>query len=77
MRGTPLPIYRLPTATATQIGKVGVITDRNNRHYINGSRVESATPSGDFQILTLANGDVYYVKIRDYAALPTAQRRRR
>ena len=77
MRGTPLPIYRLPTATATQIGKVGVVTDRNSRHYINGSRVESAIPSGDFQILTLANGDVYYVKKRDYDALPTPQRRRR
>jgi hypothetical protein len=77
MRGTPLPIYRLPTPTSTQIGKVGVITDRNSRHYINGSRVESATPSGDFHILTLANGEVYYVKTSDYNALPTPQRRRR
>jgi hypothetical protein len=77
MRGTQLPIYRLPTATATQIGRVGVVTDRNNQHYINGSRVESATPSGDFQILTLANGEVFYVKSKDYSALPSPQRRRR
>ena len=76
MRGTPLPIYRLPTATATQIGRVGVVTDRNNQHSINGSRVLSATPSGDFQILTLANGDVYYVKTRDYSALPSRRHRR-
>jgi hypothetical protein len=77
MRGTPLPIYRLPTATSTQIGRVGVVTDRNNQHYVNGSRVLSATPSGDFQILTLANGEIYYVKTSDYAALPAARRRRR
>jgi hypothetical protein len=77
MRGTPLPIYRLPTPTATQIGRVGVVIDRNNQHYINGSRVLSATPSGDYHILTLANGEEYYVKTSDYAALPSAQRRRR
>jgi hypothetical protein len=39
--------------------------------------VESAVPSGEFQILTLANGEVYYVKKRDYDALPMPQRRRR
>jgi hypothetical protein len=77
MRGTPLPIYRLPTATSTQIGRVGVTTDRNNQHYVDGSRVESAVASGEFQILTLANGKVYYVKSKDYHALPTPQRRRR
>ena len=77
MRGTLLPFYRLPTATSTQIGRVGVTTDRNNQHYVNGSRLESAIPSGEFQILTLANGDVYYVKKSDYDALPTPQRRRR
>jgi hypothetical protein len=77
MRGTSLPIYRLPTRTATQIGHVRVVTDRNNQQYVNGSRVLSATLSGDFNILTLANGSVYYVKTRDYSALPTAQRSRR
>jgi hypothetical protein len=77
MRGTPLPIYRLPTRTATQVGQVRVVTDRNNQHYIDGSRVLSATPSGDFHVVTLANGSVYYVKTRDYTALPAAQRSRR
>jgi hypothetical protein len=77
MRGTSLPIYRLPTATSTQIGRVGVTTDRNSQHYIDGSRVESVVSSGEFQILTVANGDVYYVKKKDYDALPMPQRRRR
>ena len=77
MRGTSLPIYRLPTRTSTQIGQVRVVTDRNNQHYVNGSRVLSAAPSGDFHILTLANGSVYYVKTQDYSTLPTAQRSRR
>lgn len=77
MRGTPLPIYRLPIPTATQIGQVRVVTDRNNQHYINGSRVLSATPSGDFQVVTLADGSVYYVKTQDFTALPTRQRSRR
>ena len=77
MRGTPLPIYRLPISTSTQIGQVRVVTDRNNQHYVNGSRLLSATPSGDFHILTLADGSVYYVKTQDYTALPAARRSRR
>jgi hypothetical protein len=77
MRGTQLPIYRLPTTTSTQIGQVRVVADRHNQHYVNGSRVLSATPSGDFHILTLANGMVYYVKTQDYTALPTTRRPRR
>jgi hypothetical protein len=77
MSGTSLPIYRLPIPTATQIGQVRVVTDRHNQHYVNGSRVLSATPSGDFHVLMLANGAVYYVKTRDYTALPIAPRPRR
>jgi hypothetical protein len=77
MRGTTLPIYRLPTRTATQVGQVQVVTDRNNQHYVDGSRVLSATSSGDFHILTLANGSVYYVKTQDYTALPVPRRPRR
>jgi len=72
-----LPIYRLPIATATQIGKVRVVTDRHNQHYVNGSRMLSATPSGDFHILTLANGMVYYVKSQDFTALPKPRDPRR
>jgi hypothetical protein len=77
MPAAQLPFYRLPIATATQIGLIRVVTDRNNQHYVNGSRVLSATPSGNFQVLTLADGSVYYVKTQDYAALSTRQRPRR
>ena len=77
MSGTMLPIYRLPTPTAVQLGQIRVVTDRHNRRYINGSQVLTATPSGDFHILTLANGAVYYVKTQDYIDVPDFRHRRR
>jgi len=70
MSGKMLPIYRLPIPTAARIGQVRVVTDRNNRHYVNGSAVVTATPTGDFHVLTLANGEAHYVKTQDYIALP-------
>lgn len=72
-----LPIYRLPLATATQVGRVRVVVDRNQRVYIAGSAVVTAVPSGDFLILTLANDQVYYVKARDYQMLQSSSKRRR
>lgn len=76
MRGTPLPIYRLPIATATRVGMVHVITDRNKQHYVNGSKVVTAVPSGDFQILTLTDDKVYYVKTVEYEQLGQARKKR-
>ncbi len=66
-----LAIYRLPTARATQVGAMRVVVDRHQQLYINGSKVVTADPSGDFLILTLANGQVYYVKAREYEQLRT------
>lgn len=77
MSGTMLPIYRLPTANAVQVGQVRVVSDRHNNRYINGHKVIAATPGGDFQILKLANGAVYYVKAQDYVQLPVSPRKRR
>jgi len=62
-----LSIYRLPTPRAARIGAVRVVLDRNQQVYVAGSRVESAAPSGDFLILTLANDQMYYVKADEYA----------
>jgi hypothetical protein len=70
MSASTLAFYRLPILTATQIGRVRVVIDRNRQVYVAGSKVVSATASGDFLILTLANDQVYYVKARDYQALP-------
>lgn len=70
-----LAYYRLPVATATQIGHIRVVIDRHRQMYVAGSKVVSANPSGDFLILTLANEQVYYVKARDYQALLAPPRR--
>jgi hypothetical protein len=77
MSGQELPIYRLPIPTASRVGQVRVVTDRNGRHYVNGSRLVAATPSGDFQILELESGESVYVKTTDFARLPKARPRKR
>lgn len=69
MSGVQVPIYRLPTPRAVCVGHVRVVVDRNNRRYVNGSKVETAATSGAFQVLTLANGEVYYVKTNEYERL--------
>ena len=69
-----LAIYRLPTARATQVGAMRVVVDRNQQLYLDGSKVVTADPSGDFLILTLANNQVYYVKALDYAQLRSGRR---
>jgi hypothetical protein len=66
MTNATIPFYRLPITTATQIGRVRIVVDRNKQVYIAGSKVVSADPSADFLILTLANDQVYYVKARAY-----------
>lgn len=76
MSGQELPIYRLPIPTASRVGQVRVVTDRNGRHYVNGSKVVSATPSGEFHILTMESGASVYVKTQDYRRLPAGRARR-
>lgn len=74
MSGTTLPIYRLPTKPAAQVGRVRVVIDRNGRAYIDGSKVISAEPSGDFLVLTLASGASYFVKATEYEPLTRPRR---
>ena len=68
---TTLAIYRLPTARAAEVGHVRVVIDRYQQRYVEGSRVVTAAPSGDFLILKLANEQVYYVKAKDYQRIQT------
>ena len=72
-----LACYRLPVPTSTQIGHVRVVIDRHQQAYVNGSKVTSANPSGDFLVLTLANDQVYYVKVSDFNALHAPPHRQR
>jgi hypothetical protein len=76
MSGTTLPIYRLPIPTATRVGMVRVVVDRNNQRYVNDSKVVSAVQRGDFSILTLANDAVYYVKTNEYEQLRPGRAKR-
>lgn len=81
MSGTTIAIFRLPTARATEVGHVRVVRDRHGGMYVEGSKVVDAAPSGDFLLLTLASGQVYFVKASDYTHLqappPHAPRRSR
>jgi hypothetical protein len=74
MSNATLTIYRLPTARATPIGRVRVVFDRNLQIYVGGSRLATATPSGEFLILTLANEEIYFVKAKDYQQIQPPQR---
>ena len=62
-----LSIYRLPTPRAARIGAARMVIDRNQQVYLAGSRVEATAPSGEFLIVTLSNGQAYYVKADEYA----------
>jgi hypothetical protein len=68
---TTLAIYRMPIARAAEVGHIRVVIDRHQQRYVEGSRVATATPSGDFLILKLANEQVYYVKAKDYERIQT------
>lgn len=69
MSRTSLSIYRLPIAPGARVGSVRVVIDRNQKVYVNGSKVVAAVTSGDFLILTLANDSKYYVKSSEYERL--------
>lgn len=77
MSGTTIAIYRLPIVRAAQIGHIRVVTDRHSGVYLDGSKVVTATPTGDFLVLTLADERVYYVKAHDYQQIPVARRKQR
>ena len=62
-----LSIYRLPTPRAARIGAARMVIDRNQQVYLAGGRVETTAPSGEFLIVTLTNGQMYYVKADEYA----------
>jgi uncharacterized protein YlzI (FlbEa/FlbD family) len=64
-----LATYRLPIANATRIGQVRVVTDRNGKHYIDGSRVIEIIDHGTHTTLKLANGTSYFVRTKEYQDL--------
>jgi hypothetical protein len=67
-----LACYRLPVPTSTQIGRIRVVIDRRRQVYVDGSKVVSTSPTGDFLVLTLANDNIHYVKMSDFQALLAA-----
>jgi hypothetical protein len=69
MSGSQIAIYRLPIPTATQIGHVRVVTDRNRQHYVEGSRVTEVVAAGIHTTLKLANGRAFHVLTKDYRRL--------
>lgn len=69
MSAVMVPIYRLPIANASRVGRVRVVKDRNGVCYVNGSRVQNEEASGVFLVLTLANEQSYYVKSEEYRTL--------
>jgi hypothetical protein len=69
MASKQLAAYRLPIPSATRVGQVRIVTDRNGQHYADGSRVLEAIPSGIHTMLKLANGRSYFVLTKDYQRL--------
>ena len=75
MSGTMLAIYRLPTASATKIGSVRIVKDRNGKVYADGNKVVSATVTGAHTVLELADGRNFYVLTSDLQRVPKAKGR--
>ncbi len=69
MSGVTVPIYRLPIPSASRVGHIRVVTDRNGVRYVNGSRVQSEELTGIFLLLKLANQQSYCVKAEEYKRL--------
>jgi hypothetical protein len=69
MSGTMIAIYRVPTPRAARVGQVRVIKDRNNRLYVEGSKISNTNEIGDYTALNLADGRVYYVRTDDFQQL--------
>ena len=75
MSGTMLAIYRLPTASATKIGSLRIVKDRNGKVYADGNKVVSATVTGAHTVLELADGRNFYVLTSDLQRVPKAKGR--
>jgi hypothetical protein len=75
MSGTMLATYRLPTASATKIGSVRIVKDRNGKVYADRNKVVSATVAGAHTILELADGRNFYVLTSDLQRVPKAKGR--
>ena len=75
MSGTMLAAYRLPTASATKIGSVRIVKDRNGKIYADGSKVVSATAAGAHTVLEMADGRSFYVLTSDLQRVPKAKAR--
>ena len=70
-----LSIYRLPTASATRIGSVRIVKDRNGKIYADGAKVITANTSGEHTVLEVADGRSYYVLTTDLERVPKAKGR--
>lgn len=68
-----IAIYRMPIASATQVGRLKIVKDRNGRFYLDGDPVVKATVMGDFTWLERADGRAAYVKSADLEAVPGAK----
>ncbi len=75
MSGMILAAYRLPTASATKIGSVRIVKDRNGKVYADGSKVISANVAGEHTVLELADGRNFYVLTSDLQRVPKAKGR--
>jgi hypothetical protein len=70
-----LAAYRLPTASATKIGSVRIVKDRNGKVYADGNKVVSAAVAGAHTVLELADGRSFYVLSSDLQRVPKAKGR--
>ena len=75
MSGMMLATYRLPTASATKIGSVRIVKDRNGKIYADGGKVLSANTAGAHTVLELADGRSFYVLTSDLQRVPKAKGR--
>jgi hypothetical protein len=75
MSGTMIAAYRLPIASATKIGSVRIVKDRNGKVYADGNKIVSATVAGAHTVLELADGRTYYVLTSDLQRVPKAKGR--
>jgi hypothetical protein len=69
MSSKQLAAYRLPIPSATRVGAVRIVTDRNGQHYADGSKIIETITSGIHTTIKLANGRSYYVLTKDYLQL--------
>jgi hypothetical protein len=69
MSSKTLATYRLPIPSATKIGSLRIVTDRNKVHYADGSKIIEAIERGVHTIITLADGRSFYVLTKEFQRL--------